>query len=182
MQPTPDPTPSPTAPAGQSIRQAPRGPGRPTLLTAEVQARIVSALRGNASQQAAAIFGRIHPGTFYRWMAEAAEHGEASPYFEFREEVMRAEADAEVSLTTNWTRMAASDWRAARDLLRARHRESPAWDSPRDRPVDDDDENGNTNATNALVSSTIELPATGDRIAYLRAIVEIAERYRADPS
>ena len=115
-------------------------------------------------------------------MAEAAEHGEASPYFEFREEVMRAEADAEVSLTTNWTRMAASDWRAARDLLRARHRESPAWDSPRDRPVDDDDENGNTNATNALVSSTIELPATGDRIAYLRAIVEIAERYRADPS
>lgn len=68
--------------------------GRPTLLTPEVQARIVEALRkGNYRSTAAAAAG-IHRNTLVNW-EKWADEGKA-PYVDFLTAMQQAEAEAEM--------------------------------------------------------------------------------------
>lgn len=52
-----------------------RTPGRPTLLNADVQKRLLEAVRLGVPVKTAAEHAGIHPNTFYRWMARGfSEH------------------------------------------------------------------------------------------------------------
>lgn len=71
--------------------------GRPTKLTAEVQDRIVGALRAGSYQETAARYAGISPKTFYEWMNRGeSDDPEQTLFREFREAVERAKADAEI--------------------------------------------------------------------------------------
>jgi hypothetical protein len=67
--------------------------GRPTSLTAEVQARILSALADGLYRETAARCAGICERSFYSWLTRG-ETGEA-PYAEFLQAVKRTEAEAE---------------------------------------------------------------------------------------
>jgi hypothetical protein len=66
--------------------------GRKTLLTLEVEARIVDAIRQGAFDHVAAAAVGINPSTFYDWL----KRGEAGdePFAEFSKKVMEARAAA----------------------------------------------------------------------------------------
>ncbi len=95
--------------------------GRPTLLTPEIQAKIVDRVRrGNYPSVAAGSCG-IGRSTFFRWMAQ----GEAEPdsaYRDFRDAVKDAADEAE-SAMVDVIRLASVDsWQAAAWWLeRTRH-------------------------------------------------------------
>jgi hypothetical protein len=95
---------------------------RKTDLTPEVQERICSALRAGNTRRASAIYGGVSETTFYRWMqeGEAAKRGAKR---EFREAVIRAEAECEVWHVANLKRQADGDWRASVEWLKRRRRD-----------------------------------------------------------
>ena len=92
--------------------------GRRTKLTPEIEKSICDSIRiGNTFKAAAAKAG-IDEVTFHRWMAKG-EEGRA-PYSQFRQQVIRAEADAETVVVGYWRLHIKDDWRAARDFLARR--------------------------------------------------------------
>lgn len=95
---------------------------RPSKLTAEVQERIVSALKAGNYQESAARFAGVSATTFYRWMAEATEPGASKELREFREAVENARAQAEIE-SVALIRQAARDgtWQAAAWYLERSH-------------------------------------------------------------
>lgn len=75
--------------------------GRPTKLTADLQERIVGAIRSGAYNETAAAFAGIAESTFYAWLANAQKDREANPeqgtdFTEFQEAVEKAQAEAEL--------------------------------------------------------------------------------------
>ena len=93
---------------------------RPTKLTAELQERVVVAVRAGNYAEAACRAAGISPSTFYRWMTR----GEQEPsglYGRFREAVLQAEGEAEVHAVAIVRRAMAEDWRAALAYLERRH-------------------------------------------------------------
>lgn len=92
--------------------------GRQTKLTPEVQKRICDAISAGNYFEAAASYGGIDHATFFRWM-EKGEQGRL-PYREFREAVLKAQADAEVSVVAQWKAQIPESWQAARDFLARR--------------------------------------------------------------
>ncbi len=95
--------------------------GRPSLLTPEVQAKIVDRVRrGNYPAVAAGACG-IGQSTFFRWM-ERGKAEEDSPYREFREAVKEAADSAETEMVDVIRQAAATSWQAAAWWLeRTRH-------------------------------------------------------------
>lgn len=73
-----------------------RRPGRPTLLTPEVQEQILAALAVGAAQAHAAECAGIGESTFYRWMERGEEEDAPEEFREFREAVTRTRARAAV--------------------------------------------------------------------------------------
>jgi transposase len=92
---------------------------RPTKLTAEVQERIVQAIRAGNYAEAACQAAGISPSSLYRWLARGQQ--EPGRYREFRQAVLRAEAEGEVHAVATVRRAMAEDWRAALAYLERRH-------------------------------------------------------------
>lgn len=69
--------------------------GRSAKLTDERSTRIVDLVRTGCTVKNAAESSGIDEGTFYRWMARGAEHRAPAMYRKFREDVLRARAEAE---------------------------------------------------------------------------------------
>lgn len=67
-------------------------------------AAILNALRAGNTRRASAHFAEIHADTFYAWMDEDPA---------FSDEVLKAEADAEVRFLTKVTNAADTTWQAA---------------------------------------------------------------------
>jgi hypothetical protein len=93
---------------------------RPTKLTGEVTERIVQAIRAGNYAEAACQAAGVGTSTFYRWMARGVAEP-ASEYGAFREQVLRAEGEAEVHAVAIIRRAMAEDWRAALAYLERRH-------------------------------------------------------------
>lgn len=93
---------------------------RPSKLTAEVQGRIVAAIRAGNYAEAAAQSAGISASTLYRWLARG-ELEASGPFRQFREAVVLAEAEAEVHAVAVIRRAMPDDWRAALAYLERRH-------------------------------------------------------------
>lgn len=65
---------------------------RPSKLNAETHQRVVQFVRAGVFDHVAARAAGVDPATFRRWMARAER--EPGPYREFREDVLRARAEA----------------------------------------------------------------------------------------
>lgn len=94
--------------------------GRPSKLTPEVKRRLLDAIRAGNYYEPACRFAGIGLSTFYRWM-ERGEEAKTGQYREFREEVLRAESEAEARMVAQWQAQIPQDWRAARDFLARRY-------------------------------------------------------------
>ena len=68
--------------------------GRPTKLTEDTQQTIIGAIQLGMYQEQAALLAGINVGTFYRWMQQGAVDSDGI-YFQFREAVEKARAEAE---------------------------------------------------------------------------------------
>lgn len=71
--------------------------GRPSKIDPNRADRIVALLRTGCTIANAAQAGGIDEGTFYRWMNRGAEHRAPAAFRDFREQVLRARAEAEAS-------------------------------------------------------------------------------------
>jgi hypothetical protein len=87
--------------------------GQPTKLTAEVQDKIIEAIKMGNYQETAAAYAGIAQSTFYHWM-ERGRNEPDSIYSEFMEAVEKAKAQSEVRDVT-LIEKAATDgsWQAA---------------------------------------------------------------------
>ena len=94
--------------------------GRPSKLTDEVREKLLSAIRVGNFATIAARYAGISEATFYRWM-ERGKQARSGQYREFREAVLEAEVEGEVSLVTEIKRAATSNPSAARFILQQRH-------------------------------------------------------------
>lgn len=94
--------------------------GRPDELTEETQRRIVAALGAGNYREAAARAAGVSRSTLYRWLARG-EREPAGKYGSFREELVRAEAAAEVRSVANIARAGESNWRAEAWRLERKH-------------------------------------------------------------
>lgn len=103
--------------------------GRPSLLTPELEEKILRAIRAGVPFKTAAQAHGITYTTFQNWRvrgrdarARAEEHeqtipDEDAPYVAFLDGVQRARDEGKAALITLWRQAAATDWRAARALL-----------------------------------------------------------------
>lgn len=100
--------------------------GRPTKLTADVQARIVEAINAGNYQETAAAYAGIAPAAFYAWMSRGRAERDRitnghkpdkteARYLEFTEAVERARSVAEMRHVLNITKAAETDgtWQAS---------------------------------------------------------------------
>jgi len=98
----------------------PRGGGRgqPTKLTPEVQQRMCQAISAGNYLAAACRYGGVDYTTVRRWMLR----GDREPgiYRHFRDAILKAEADAEVTVVALWRSQIPENWAAARDFLARR--------------------------------------------------------------
>ena len=95
---------------------------RPTKLTPETSKAIVDALAVGATYRDAAESAGVAYQTFLNWM-QAGEAAKRGIYFEFFDQVRRAEAAARLNFTKVITKAAADgDWRAAEAFLKRRDR------------------------------------------------------------
>lgn len=105
--------------------------GRPTILTPELQEKILKYVReGNFIETACAACGVNKQSLFNwkRWADEARIKLEANPdyegndvkFYEFIVAVEEAEALAEAEIVQDWRRHTKGDWRAGKELLERR--------------------------------------------------------------
>lgn len=94
--------------------------GRPSKLTPDVTEKLLSAIRVGNFAKIAARYAGISEATFHRWM-ERGKRAKSGQYREFRESVLEAEIEGEVSLVTEIKRAASSNPSAARFILQQRH-------------------------------------------------------------
>jgi transposase len=93
---------------------------RPSKLTAEVQTRIVQAIRAGNYAEIACRSARISSSTLYRWL-ERGERERSGPYAEFAAAVRLAEAEAEVYAVATIRQAMPTDWRGSLAFLERRH-------------------------------------------------------------
>ncbi len=97
---------------------------RPSKLTPDVQRRICEAIRAGNYYEASCAYAGVDYSTFRLWMVQG-ETAKTGRFFELFESVLKAEADAEVSIVAQWKKQIPEDWRAARDFLARRY--SARW-------------------------------------------------------
>jgi hypothetical protein len=78
--------------------------GRPTRLTPDRQARIVQAVRGGCTYEAAARLAGVHRDSVHHWLKRGAQE-ETGRYKEFSDAFACARAEAEVLLVGAWLRI-----------------------------------------------------------------------------
>lgn len=89
--------------------------GRPSVLTDEVQERIVAIVKGGSLIETAAAVAGVGRSTVYEWISRG-ESGE-EPYAVFAAAVAQAKAEGMARNVTLVARAGAKDWRAAAWLL-----------------------------------------------------------------
>lgn len=94
--------------------------GRPTVLTTDVQEKILLALGLGNYRADAAAFAGVDRRTFHRWMARGAEEN-AGIHAELRRAVIDAESRAKIAAMGSIQKAAQGDWRAAAWILERRH-------------------------------------------------------------
>jgi transposase len=92
---------------------------RPTKLTPEVRDRVVAALRAGNYRGPSARASGISEATFHRWM-KRGDKAKSGIYRDFHEEVLRAEAEAEVHAVAVIRKKMPDEWRAAAHYLERR--------------------------------------------------------------
>lgn len=104
-----------------------RGPGRPSKLTPETKEKLFKALRTGAHIETACNAAGVAYVTVATWnqIAEGTHPTrKATPeYVEFREEMQRAIAEAEMILVARVNAASKEDWRASAWMLDRRHPE-----------------------------------------------------------
>ena len=96
--------------------------GRPSKLTPEVRKRLINAIMAGNYYEPACRYAGVDYSTFRKWM-QKGEQAKSGQYFEFFEEVKRAEAEAEARMVAQWQAQVPNDWKAARDFLARRYPE-----------------------------------------------------------
>lgn len=99
--------------------------GRPSELTPENRELILKAVRTFATREAAAIAGGVDVSTLYRWLAKGKKKGKRNAeYRDFREALLKAEAEAEVGMMATIQNAARRpknpDWKALAWILERR--------------------------------------------------------------
>ncbi len=116
---------------------APDSRGRPPLLTPAVQAKLCELLASGVIIKTAAGFVGVSKATIHRWMALGRKKG-SGIYRQFRQEVLRALAQAEIREVLVINKAGPKDWRAAAWILERRWPER--WGrTTRDRAVEAQD-------------------------------------------
>lgn len=105
-----------------------RQSGRPSKLTTSTRRRLINAIRNGSHYEPACRAAGISFQTFRNWLSRG-ERERSGPFFEFFEDIKKAEADAELRALRLWNRAMPDDWRAAKDFLERRH---PGRWNPRD--------------------------------------------------
>ena len=85
--------------------------GRPSKIT-EAAPKILTALRAGNTRRNSAAYAGIPEGTFYQWMAKG-EAQATGQYREFREGVVKAEADAEAGCVAVIMQARLESWTAS---------------------------------------------------------------------
>jgi transposase len=93
---------------------------RPTKLTAQLEEKVVQAIRAGNYAEIACRAAGIAPSTFYRWL-ERGERETDGIHNHFTQAVRLAEAEAEVHAVALVRRAMSDDWRAALAYLERRH-------------------------------------------------------------
>lgn len=94
--------------------------GRPSKLTADIQNKIIEAIRAGAYVETAAAYAGINKTTFYDWLKKGAR-GEAPAFVEFSNAVQKALASSEMRDIVTITKAAESQWQAAAWRLERKH-------------------------------------------------------------
>jgi hypothetical protein len=97
------------------------GPGRPSKRTPETEERLFEALRGGCTRRAACAHAGITLQTLLNW-EQAAIDGDPD-YFDFLDQLTRAEDQAEALFTSVILKAAERDWKAAESWLKRRRRD-----------------------------------------------------------
>src|SRR5262245_3890526 len=93
--------------------------GRPCKLTPEVQERLCTAVRVGNYYEAACAYAGVSYKVFREWMIRG-RRARRGKFRDFREAVLRAEADAEATVVAQWRQQIPETWQAARDFLARR--------------------------------------------------------------
>ncbi len=94
--------------------------GRPTKLTPELQAKILTAVRAGNYVETAAAHAGINKATLYDWLKRGADE-ESGIYREFSNAIEKAWADAEVMDVLLMSKAAQENWQAVAWRLERRH-------------------------------------------------------------
>lgn len=112
--------------------------GRPTKLTPDVHERIVAAVRAGNYWHVAAEYAGVGERTLAEWRARGAEIDEdvqrisdaggevwlsdwEIAVWNLHCDLMKADAEMEVRIVTQWANQVGDDWRAGKELLARRH-------------------------------------------------------------
>lgn len=93
---------------------------RPTKLTTELQKRLCDAIADGNYYQAACGVAGISYKVFRDWM-KRGKRARQGQFREFRNAVLKAEADAEIRIVSQWQAHMPENWQACRDFLARRH-------------------------------------------------------------
>ena len=94
--------------------------GRPSRLNAEMQEKIVSAIRAGNYAKVAAAYAGINVGTFYEWMQKGRTQ-KTGKYAEFHDAVKLAESQAEVRAVAMVQKSMDNNWATAMTYLERKH-------------------------------------------------------------
>ncbi len=94
--------------------------GRKPKLTAEVQEKIIAAIRAGNYASVAAEYAGISERTFYNWLQWGQERGRG-PYFHFLQAVKTAERESEVRAVAIIQKHMDDNWQAAMTYLERKH-------------------------------------------------------------
>lgn len=94
--------------------------GRSTKLTPEVQKKIVDAISSGNYAEVAATYAGISRKTYFEWLVRGRK-AKAGIYRDFRDAVMDASAQAEMSAVLYIRKAMPEDWRAAATYLERRY-------------------------------------------------------------
>jgi hypothetical protein len=122
-----DGTMTPSVKGGGRKKKAPLPIGRHTLLTPEVEKKIIDAVRAGAFLSVAARYAGVGNSTLMLWMRKGREctnrKGKDAIYLSFLEKIEEAEAASEVAANLQWRAAWAKDWHAAEKWLQSRYPE-----------------------------------------------------------
>lgn len=118
---------TPSVKGGGRKKKAPLPVGRQTLLTPEVEKKIIDAVRAGAFLSVAARYAGVGSSTLMLWMQKGractSRKSKDAIYLEFLEKIEEAEASSEVAANLQWRAAWAKDWHAAEKWLQSRYPE-----------------------------------------------------------